>query len=395
MRAMMAALLLPVAGLAGCGNVYHERPSPYVSNRIAEGKRAYEAGDREAALAQYETAAALGDPFGEYKAAQLYAGGPPEARDEERAVELLRTTLEKRSAVEGDAQALLGRILADEDPAEALALLREADAGGADVPPGEMARLLIEQGYEEEAEPWLAEGRAEGDIIALRLSIDRALAAGDRARAERYALQLAQVYRSLVEGEGKVWAAWLLARLYDDGEALPRDVARAIRWYEVAAEAGEVRAMRRLARGHLQGHDGFPVDAAAGLEWGERGVAAGDVASTAYLGRALLTGNPVRQDVLRGAELLEAAAAAGHGAAMTDLGRAYVGGDPLPQDTDRGLALLEAAGADDNASALTTLGWLYWNGETVSEDRERARGLMERAAALGHPSAQRFMELYG
>ncbi len=394
MRARGLAILF-TAGLTACGHVYHERPSRYADARIQQGKDDFERGDRDAALAHYEAAAAQGDPFGEYKAAQLHAGGPRAGRDEERAVTLLRSAISKRSAIRPQAQALLARLIADDAPGEALRLFREADAGGADVPPGTMARLLIDQGFDAEAEPWLVEGRQQDDIVALRLSIERALATGARPDAKRYGTELAAVYQDLHNREGETWAAWELARLYDDGNALPRDVDEAIRWYEVAAEAGEVRAIRRLTRGFLQGHDGLPIDGTAGRRWGERGVAVGDVASTAYLGRALLTGEPLPRDPARGEALLQSAAAAGHTAAMTDLGRAYLAGDPLPRDVDLGLRLLQEAADAGNASALTSLGWAYWNGDGVAANPEQARALMRQAQALGHPSADRFFELFG
>jgi len=392
---VLGLVALVMLGLPACGVVYQERPTTFADNRIQRGKEALSRGDRAAALAQYEAAASQGDPFGEYKAAQLLSGGPREQRDEDRAVELLRSAVAERSDVRPEAQALLARLIADEAPDEALALFREADAAGADVPPGEMARLLIDQGLEAEAERWLAAGRAEDDLLALQLSLERALAAGADGDAEDYARQLARVYRHLLEVEGKTWAAWELARLYDEGEGLPRDLDEAIRWYEVAAAAGEVRAIRRLARGFLQGYDGFAVDAAAGRRWGERGVEVGDVPSTAYLGRALLTGRPLERDAARGEALLRTAAAAGHSAAMTDLGRAYLSGDVLAQDVARGLELLEAAAAADNASALTALGWAYWNGDNVARDPDHARRLMRQAQALGHPSADKFFELFG
>lgn len=394
MRAFGLALLVTL-GLSACDVVYHQRPSASADRQIQQGREALSQGDRAAALARYEAAAAQGDPFGEYKAAQLHAGGPASERDEARAIELTRSAAAKRSAIRPQAQALQARLIADEQPQEALALFRAADAAGADVPPGEMARLLIDQGLEAEADAWLAKGRAQDDLIALRLSLDRALAAGADAEAERHARHLARVYRGLAQREGRSWAAWEVARLYDEGRALPRDLDEAIRWYEVAAEAGETRAVRRLTRGFLQGYDGFPVDAEAGRRWGERGVASGDVASTAYLGRALLTGRPLAQDAARGEALLHEAAASGHSAAMTDLGRAYLTGDVLDRDVDRGLELLETAAADDNASALTTLGWAYWNGDPVARDPARARRLMQRARALGHPSADKFFALFG
>jgi TPR repeat protein len=394
MRALGLVVLLSVA-LPACGVVYQQRPSTFADNRIQRGKAELSRGDRAAALAQYEAAAARGDPFGEYKAAQLHSGGPRGERDEARAIELLRSAVSKRSDIRPEAMALLARLIADDAPAEALALFRDADAAGADVPPGQMAELLIDQGFDAEAERWLAEGRAEDDLVALQLSLERALEADADAAAERYARQLARVYRDLAAVEGKSWAAWELARLYDVSEAMPRDLDAAIQWYTVAAEAGEVRAIRRLTRGFLQGYDGFPVDAAAGRRWGERGVEVGDVASTAYLGRALLTGAPLEQDAARGEALLQTAAAARHSAAMTDLGRAYLSGDVLTQDIERGLGLLEAAAAADNASALTALGWAYWNGDHVERDPDRARRLMRQAQALGHPSAEKFFELVG
>lgn len=393
MRAL--GFVLVMIGLCACGAVYHERPSTFADTHIQRGKADLSRGDRAAAIAHYEAAAARGDPFGEYKAAQLHAGGPRAERDEDRAVALLRRAIETRSAIEPEAKALLARLLTDRAPEEALALFREAAAAGAEIPPGVMATLLLDRGFEAEVETWLALGREQDDLVAVRLSLERALAAGATDDADRYARALVRLYRDLLRQEGKTWAAWELARIYDEGRGLSRDMDEAIRWYTVAADAGEVRAIRRLTRGFLQGYDGFPVDAAKGRRWGERGVAVGDVPSTAYLGRALLRGRPLEREAARAEALLQTAAAAGHGAAMTDLGRAYLAGDVLERNVDRGLELLEAAAADANASALTALGWAYWNGEVVARDPDRARRLMQQARAQGHASAEKFFELFG
>ena len=106
MRALGLVLVVAL-GLPACGMVYQERPTSFADDRIQRGKDDLSRGDRAAALAHYEAAAARGDPFGAYKAAQLHAGGPREERDEERAIELLRRPVpQMKSFPEGSSGAL-------------------------------------------------------------------------------------------------------------------------------------------------------------------------------------------------------------------------------------------------------------------------------------------------
>lgn len=62
------------------------------------------------------------------------------------------------------------------------------------------------------------------------------------------------------------------------GRGLPRDAARAARWFREAAKAGEVGAMYLLASMYEQG-DGVPPDLRLARYWYAQAAAAGDEAA--------------------------------------------------------------------------------------------------------------------
>jgi localization factor PodJL len=67
-------------------------------------------------------------------------------------------------------------------------------------------------------------------------------------------------------GRGLVMAEYRLAKLYEKGEGVPRDMAAARSWTEKAAIGGNVKAMHDLAVFYAEG-DAGPQSYAAAVEW--------------------------------------------------------------------------------------------------------------------------------
>ncbi len=395
LAALFALLVSTAALLAGCGGVYRADPSPLAKSSIREANEARRNEDQDRAIAVLEKAAATGDPFAEQRAARAYLFGPEATRDPERAEVLLRRSVSKRSAVRGQALLDLATLVEPEDPAEALALLQEAQAVGADVPPADLGRLLVATGADEAGRDLLEDSARAGDIGALEALVDLHIAEDNRPLARRDARRLADAYERQYANTGETNAAFRLARLHDEGRGLARDPQEALRWYTAAAEGGDVRAMRALARSYLLPESGVASDPVQGRRWAEEAIARDDVSTRAIFGQALIRGDVVDQDVDRGIALLEEAAARGHTGAATALGRTYAEGTVVEANPARAIELLQGAAEGGQVSALVVMGRMYWDGDVVPRDETYALELMRDAAAQGHGGAQRFLARNG
>lgn len=82
---------------------------------------------------------------------------------------------------------------------------------------------------------------------------------------------------------------------------------RAINLWLPLAEAGDARAQEFIGILYEEGH-GVPKDVAKAIEWYERAASSGDMAAQYNLGRIYLKGELVEQDIDRARDLLKRAA---------------------------------------------------------------------------------------
>jgi localization factor PodJL len=99
---------------------------------------------------------------------------------------------------------------------------------------------------------------ASGDPVALYDLAGDLIQGADKARAVSLFKEAA--------GKGLVMAQYRLAKLYDKGEGVPRDVAASRSWTEKAAIGGNVKAMYDLASFFAEG-EGGPQSYSAAVEW--------------------------------------------------------------------------------------------------------------------------------
>ncbi|HEX5008097.1 MAG TPA: peptidoglycan-binding protein [Hyphomonadaceae bacterium] len=97
-----------------------------------------------------------------------------------------------------------------------------------------------------------------GDPVALYDYAVELLGTGEKPRAVQMLKEAA--------GRGLVMAEYRLAKLYEKGEGVPRDIAAARSWTEKAAIGGNVKAMHDLAVFYAEG-DAGPQSYAAAVEW--------------------------------------------------------------------------------------------------------------------------------
>ncbi|WP_286906372.1 tetratricopeptide repeat protein [Roseovarius sp.] len=148
--------------------------------------------------------------------------------------------------------------------------------------------------------------------------------------------------------QGDAASGYYLARMLELGLGIDPDPAAALRLYRLAAEAGHVEALNRVALMHYRGEAG------------------------------------VAQDYTEAARLFGRAAEQGDRNALFNLGKLHFEGKGVPKDVPKALANYRQAAELDHILALNTLGALYRGGGKNAEDRGQAKAYFERSAALGN-----------
>jgi len=205
-------------------------------------------------------------------------------------------------------------------------------------------------------------------------------------------------------GDGR--AARYLGVLYDTGEGVHQDRARAFHWYERAAALGDAGGMFNMAVSYDAG-TGTEQNRAEAARWYGRAAALHHGRAEYNLALMYEAGDGVPRDPAKARLLFEAAAHDGIAAATAHLPASQrvavamqpAGADTIflqaqrallsrtPQDAISAVALFrQAASRNDPAAPLAQydLAWCYENGIGVQADPQQARALYLRAAAEAH-----------
>lgn len=162
---------------------------------------------------------------------------------------------------------------------------------------------------------------------------------------------LSDLQRRADAGDGDAQTA--LGTLYETGDGVPLDPARAAALYRAAATAGHAGAHINLATMYLDGV-GVPRDPAAAVEWLTRAADRGDAFARLSLGTIYEWGEPpVRPDVTLAARRYREAADQGLMPAQFRLARLYEEGRGVARDLDQAaMWYRKAADAKDPAAQL-------------------------------------------
>lgn len=172
-----------------------------------------------------------------------------------------------------------------------------------------------------------------------------------------YYLTALQLALPLAE-EGVASAQTLVAELFAEGFAVPRDMAQASFWYAQAAEAGD------------------------------------PVAQFKY-GLMLMSGLYAERDPERGRALMKAAADAGNATAQFNYGQILVDQKPGNDGLLAALPYFENAAVQGIPDAQYALSQIYLNASGIAEEkREAARDWLRRAAQAGYDTAQLDMGIW-
>ncbi|WP_319498540.1 tetratricopeptide repeat protein [uncultured Cohaesibacter sp.] len=217
---------------------------------MAEAKAATDAGNLAGAIALYEKAYAGNEPNAAEQLARIYLeGGEGLAADYDAAREWA-----ERSVDAGETRGLLylGKIWMEglgvsADLDKALGYFQQADKAGDMKAARYIGLIALERGDDAAAVQWFAKAAEAGDITS-QYYLGRAYQTG-KGVAQNFAAAfrwygIAASRGDLIASDGMVG----LASLYEKGEGVPADQAKARALYEKAAALGNTAAKAALAK---------------------------------------------------------------------------------------------------------------------------------------------------
>lgn len=177
-----------------------------------------------------------------------------------------------------------------------------------------------------------------------------------------------------------------MGRMYENGDGVERDSARACRLFKRAADGGNLDATNNLGRMYENGR-GVAQSSVKACELFRLASDGGHIDATNNLARSYADGNGVAKDSAVARGLYQRAADAGHVTAAYSLGLMYENGDGVAEDTAKACQLYQRAVDCGNMDAINKLGRMYESGNGVAEDGAKACDLYQLAADCGHMDA--------
>jgi TPR repeat protein len=187
---------------------------------------------------------------------------------------------------------------------------------------------------------------------------------------------------------GHRFAMFQLGWQYEEGEIVEQDYAKALKWYEKSANLDWTMAMNNIGYMYQEGL-GVEKDYAKALEWYERAANLEDESAMNNLGNIYQEGLGVEKDYAKALEWYEKAANLGDTSAMNNLGYTYQKGLGVEKDYAKALEWYEKAADLDDTMAMSNLGYMYQKGIGVEQDARIALTWYQKAASLGDTSALR------
>ncbi|HVK91765.1 MAG TPA: tetratricopeptide repeat protein, partial [Mycoplana sp.] len=160
--------------------------------------------------------------------------------------------------------------------------------------------------------------RRKPEAAAVADPMAEALAA---AKAGDYELAL-RIWEPLAQA-GLPRAQNNIGACFAEGLGVPRDRKLALKWLQLAADAGDPVGERNYAAFHMQGLSGTDPDYRTAAEYYRRAAQKGDAPAQDMLSWMLLEGGVTTADPVEARRWAERAAAAGIASAMTRLGMLY------------------------------------------------------------------------
>ena len=194
-----------------------------------------------------------------------------------------------------------------------------------------------------------------------------------------------EYYNKALESDEQLFIASArchIGNVYYNGRGVEQDYAKALEWYEKAADLGNSSAMNQI--GNLYGHGlGVELDYAQALEWLEKSADLGNSDAMNNIAYMYYDGLGVEQDYTQALEWFEKSADLGVSDAMTNIAYIYQNGQGVEQDYTKALEWYEKAADLENSVAMYFIGYMYYFGDGVEQDYIKALEWFRKSADLG------------
>lgn len=177
---------------------------------------------------------------------------------------------------------------------------------------------------------------------------------------------------------------------FTGGEGLEKDQAEAVRWFEKAANAGNIHAMNNLGIAYQDGV-GVEQDDLESLKWFKKAAENGHEKAQWSVGRIYRLGIGVERDFQKALEWYTMSAENGFLPALRDIAATYLemhGENENPEHLAESVKWMRKAALLGDGTAQFNMGVFYHNGEGVAEDRAEAARWHEKAARNGVAMSQ-------
>jgi TPR repeat protein len=150
-------------------------------------------------------------------------------------------------------------------------------------------------------------------------------------------------------------SAWQAGELFRKGDGVEKNYAEAVKWYQQAANEGDLRAEFWLGSIYMGGGYGITQDRKEGFYWFMRCAEKGDDICQVSVGTAYEYGSGVRRDIQQALNWLRRSAEQGNRGGQFGLARFYERGLGVPRDIDKAIELNQLAAAQGHKDAKTAL----------------------------------------
>ena len=194
----------------------------------------------------------------------------------------------------------------------------------------------------------------------------------------------AKEYYEAAVANGCVEANNGLGDLYQQGYGVEQDGAKAIEYFTLAMEGAEkewiIYAYSSLGTMYRGEYPNVEQDYAKAMEWYEKAYELGDGVAMSNIGALYRDGKGVEQDSAKAMECFEKAIEAGDSNAFNYIGVMYYDGKGVEQDYAKGVEWFEKGIEQGNATSMSNIANAYKNGNGVEQDYAKAKELFEKGA---------------
>ena len=215
---------------------------------------------------------------------------------------------------------------------------------------------------------------------------DEAYDAKDYAKALKY-------YQYAAEKNDN-HAQFRLGVMYDKGYGVTQNYAEAVKWYLKAANQGNVSAQYNIGIMYEKGY-GVKQDCSEANKWYQKAAEQGNTSAQYNLGVNFYIGNGITRNYTEALNWWLKAAKSGDADSQNNVGVMYKNGQGVKQDYSEALKWCTKASEQGHTSALYNLGIMYAEGTGMkSQNIAEALNCFYKAAQKGHEKAKAKLDEY-